>query len=338
MKTKVDVVVDMQYGSTGKGAIAGYLAMKHNYDTVITANTPNSGHTFIDENGNKMIHKVLPNSVVGENVRHVLIGPGACFSMERLLKEMEQLDTFGYPDRQVYIHDHAILVEDRHRVAEGKYDRIGSTQQGTAAAMIEKMDRDPNRSPLAREYIKYHPQISIISHFAYLNHLHASELALLECSQGYSLGINSGFWPYCTSRECTTAAFLSYACVPHTMLNRVIGSTRTFPIRVGGTSGPGYDDQREISWDTIKQPEERTTVTNRVRRVFTFSWQQILEAIMVNQPDDLFLNFCNYQANDTVEMMIYDLNRMLQENGPDGAPKVRYLGWGPTVGEIEEIE
>jgi hypothetical protein len=81
MKTKIDMVVDMQYGSTGKGAIAGYLATHRDYDTVITANTPNSGHTFIDIDGNVMIHKVLPNSVVGENVFKVLIGPGAgpCF-------------------------------------------------------------------------------------------------------------------------------------------------------------------------------------------------------------------------------------------------------------------
>ena len=120
------------------------------------------------------------------------------------------------------------------------------------------------------------------------------------------------------------------------MLGRVIGSTRTYPIRVGGTSGPGYEDQREISWDTLKQPEERTTVTNKVRRVFTFSWDQIAEAIWINQPNDLFLNFCNYMANDAVEKLVHNLNSVMALHGPNGA-KVHYLGWGPNVDNIEEI-
>lgn len=38
----VTMIVDLQYGSTGKGAIAGYLSTKNDYDTVISANMPNA--------------------------------------------------------------------------------------------------------------------------------------------------------------------------------------------------------------------------------------------------------------------------------------------------------
>jgi adenylosuccinate synthase len=337
MKTKIDVVVDMQYGSTGKGAIAGYLATHRDYDTVITANTPNSGHTFIDIDGNVMIHKVLPNSVVGENVFKVLIGPGAVFSMARLQEEMDQLFHLGYDTFNVFIHDHAVILEDRHKVAEGNYDRIGSTKQGSAAALMEKIDRDPACSPLAREYHHHHNRIEIIPHTAYLGLLQETKHGLLECSQGYSLGLNSGFWPYCTSRECTVAAFLSHASIPHSMLGEVVGSTRTYPIRVGGTSGPCYKDQFETSWERLGVPEEKTTVTKKVRRVFTFSRDQMVEAIMVNQPDSIFLNFCNYMARDQVESLVYDINAMLRHH-VGGGSRVRFLGWGPKVDDIEEIE
>ena len=60
---KVDIIVDLQFGSTGKGALAGYLAANSDYDVVVSANMPNAGHTFIDSKGQRMIHKVLPSGI-----------------------------------------------------------------------------------------------------------------------------------------------------------------------------------------------------------------------------------------------------------------------------------
>ncbi len=74
---KLDLIVDLQYGSTGKGLIAGYLAEKHGYDCVVNANMPNAGHTYIDDKGQKMVHKVLPNGIVSPSCDTVLIGPGS---------------------------------------------------------------------------------------------------------------------------------------------------------------------------------------------------------------------------------------------------------------------
>ncbi len=49
LQPKVDLVVDLQFGSTGKGLLCGYLSESDDYDTVITANMPNAGHTYIDK-------------------------------------------------------------------------------------------------------------------------------------------------------------------------------------------------------------------------------------------------------------------------------------------------
>jgi adenylosuccinate synthase len=72
---------------------------------------------------------------------------------------------------------------------------------------------------------------------------------------------------------------------------------RTLPIRVGGNSGPYYSDQIETSWEELNLPPEYTTVTKRVRRVFTFSNQQFKEALLANRPDYVAVSHLDYIAD-----------------------------------------
>lgn len=82
--------------------------------------------------------------------------------------------------------------------------------------------------------------------------------------------------------------------------------TRTYPIRVAnpknGTSGPFYS--RELTWGDISArssiPEaelvenEKTTTTNRGRRVAEFSWSEFRKACELNSPTDIALTFADY--------------------------------------------
>lgn len=332
MTRKLDIIVDLQFGSTGKGALAGYLAHNGDYDCVMTANMPNAGHTFIDGKGNKMIFKALPNSLVGPNVDKVMIGPGAVVDPDRLINEIETAGKFGYDQFEVYIHAHAVRLRSEHKKSESPYSRIGSTQQGSAAAVIDKLHRNKLESPLWEEWDGYHPQIRVVPPQIYQGLVMSAKSILAEGSQGYSLGLNAGFWPYCTSRDCTVSAFMSFLGVPHSYLRDVYGTARTFPIRVGGNSGPGYPDQTELTWAEIGVEPEYTTVTNRMRRVFSFSEEQISEAIWMNSPDYIFLNFCNYleDRSDTTEM-VGVINKIAKK------PVVKFLGYGPTINDIKEI-
>lgn len=331
---KADIIVDLQFGSTGKGAIAGYLAVHGDYDTVITANRPNAGHTFIDEKGQKMVTKILPNGIVGPTVKHALIGPGAIFDRKQLLKELAMFDEFGYGDINIFIHEAAVLLQDLHKVGESDFSRIGSTQQGAGTAQIAKMLRDPDTNPLVQGHDFGDPRIMVVAPEAYYQLINKSKSILVEGAQGYSLGIDAGFWPYCTSRNCTVNQFLSDCSIPHTYLRKVIGVARTYPIRVAGTSGPCYDDQRETTWETLGVEAEYTTVTKKQRRVFTFSYDQIIEAIQANQPDEIFLNFCNYIREEKSVMVCRQLQNLLNVHTYWG--KVRYTGWGPNVGDIRD--
>ena len=298
---KVDLIVDLQYGSTGKGLFAGWLAVARQYDVVINANMPNAGHTYIDEAGNKMIHKVLPSGVVSGNCKYALIGPGSVFDVDQLQKELNQLRGFGYDHFSVLIHPNAVILFEHHKHAEAELESIGSTKQGSSAAMIEKIKR---RNPhiLARdcgeEISRFtDDQAGVVTQGIYRTIIKQANRILAEGAQGYSLGINQPFYPYCTSRECTPARFLSDMMIPLDHLRYTYGVARVHPIRVGGTSGPAYDDQLEITWESLGQEPELTTVTKKQRRIFTFSFKQMDDAIWECAPDKIFLNFVNYDED-----------------------------------------
>ncbi len=140
---------------------------------------------------------------------------------------------------------------------------------------------------------------------------------LHEGSQGYSLDINHGsHYPQCTSRGTTATQNLADLGLSHFDLGDIYLVIRPYPIRVGnvieggkqvGYSGDCYPDQEEITWQKVADeagmpPEaaqslltkELTTVTKRLRRVFTLSDRQLREAAIVNGATRIALNFANY--------------------------------------------
>jgi len=321
---KVDLILDLQYGSTGKGLICGYLAEVGDYDTCVSANMPNAGHTYITADGRKYITKVLPASFVGEKIKTIMIGPGAVFGIDRLKTEIKWLRS----DQTLRIHPNATILLPRHAEIERKrLTHIASTTQGSAAAMMDKMWRDSSctakqmlRNTDLEQYVAKHSEWQI--------RLESATGILAEGSQGYSLGINTHFYPYTTSRDCGPAAFLSNLGIPLGMLDTVIGTCRTLPIRVGGTSGDCYADQEELSWDELNLTPERTTVTNRERRIFTYSKMQIEEACWWCRPDLVFLNFANYVEKSYVDNIVAHIDSM---------STVRWVGFGPAYQDIGVI-
>lgn len=343
MNKNVTMVVDMQFGSTGKGLITGYWAEQNSPDVVVNCNMPNAGHTYIDSRGNKMIFKVLPNGIVSPGLKYVLIGPGSVFSLERLQEEIDVALSFGYlKEAEIIIHPQAMVLRASHKATEqAALSGISSTMQGSAAAIIEKMMRtadantaanvaaqgaDEDGAPLPEWFAS-----AVAEPGEWEKILRWSKKVLAEGSQGHSLGINAGFYPYCTSRDCSPSRFLSDMGIPVGMLARVIGTARTYPIRVGNTpdgfSGGHYPDQEETSFEAIGQADEFTTVTGRKRRVFTFSIQQIQEASFWCCPDEIFLNFANYLPDGEW----FQLAAKIEDH--TGVP-VTYVGHGPAFEDV----
>ena len=345
---QLHVITDLQFGSTGKGLLAGWLAKAVAPDTLIIAWSPNAGHTFIDEDDTKFVNTAIPNGIVADSVRQILIGPGSVIDPVAFMDEVERYCLY-LDGVEILIHENAAVVTQDHRdrEAQGMF-KIGSTMKGVGAAVIEKIQRNPASNIIARDALVSTPMEGyVVSAQQYNDALDRAKIAILEGAQGFSLSINQGFYPFTTSRDCTTHQLLSDCAIPRSATGnmRVYGCARTYPIRVAnrfnadgkmiGTSGPCYDDQRELSWSELGMEPELTTVTKLPRRIFTFSKQQITEAIRMNGVDTVFLNFTNYIG---------------KEESPDAMKLVDYIDVingcgvhdiivsdGPTVNHVNEL-
>lgn len=347
----ITAIVDLQFGSTGKGLIAGYLSQKNNYDVVVSANMPNAGHTFVDQFGHKWINKVLPSGVYSPGLEFIMIGPGAVFDIAQLDKEIKELHDRVKTRPMVLVHPNAgILLPQHKEVEQNTLSGIASTMQGSMEAMFHKMRRGEHSNIVANHADDVRRTGAVVAnHRGWMDIMAAAKNILVEGSQGYSLGINAGFYPYCTSRDCTVHRLLADCGVSNAGRLRVVGTARVHPIRVGNTSdgysGPFYHDQKELTWEMLGQTPETTTVTGRIRRVFSFSVTQIREAMLANNVDDVFLNFCNYDARKA-NSIIKAINQiglematlrgdMIFDNTPPRV--VKYLGFGPQAEDVFDI-
>jgi len=353
MLTKnVTVICDMQFGSTGKGLIAGYLAKRDKPDLVATAWSMNAGHTYINADSRKFIHCMLANGVVSPNLKKILIGPGSQIGIERLMSEAESCKDL-LRDVRILIHENACVIQQRHIDQENlTMVGIGSTKKGCGAALAEKIARQVGAKIVAKNFIDKIEDmatmrglsIRVVDSIEYNQAIHMADRIQVEGAQGFSLGINSGFYPYTTSRECTPAQIMVDCGIPIAKIDKVVGTLRTYPIRVAnrydehdrmiGWSGPCYKDQREISWEHLGMTPELTTVTQLPRRIFTFSMSQLYSSLSMCAPDEVFLNFANYMGRRELEELIESID--MASLTTLGRKTVRYVGFGPSSEHVNE--
>lgn len=340
-ETGVHALVDGQFGSTGKGALAAWLAKQAAHDGAkfewnVTNAGPNSGHTFYDELGHKHVLKQLPTFAVAMYVNgwdtsiRVHLSAGAIIDPKVLCDEANR-----YPGLLIVVHPMATVVDQEDRAAEhsGSVAAVAGTRSGAGAALARKVLRDPNvvfREHFSQQHFPPNVRIGVIALEPF------AERIFLEVSQGFSLGLNSGFYPKVTSRECTVMQGLADARLPPRSVVKTYLSMRTYPIRVGAVdgfdSGGHYVDQTETTWAALGQVPELTTVTQRERRVFTFSVQQAEDAIAANDPDFVFINFLNYLTEDGQRDMMETMDH-LRNNAVRAFEVIE--GYGATTKDIK---
>lgn len=308
------VLVDGQYGSTGKGVLAAWLALQnmgysdHHWAGVISNAGPNSGHTFY-HGVEKHVLKQLPTFAVASHLRGntipVYLSAGAIIDPLILALEANK-----YPEIPIFVHPNAAVITDLDKAAEhsGTVAAVAGTRSGTGAAIARKVLRDPEAVWSGwRDAV---PCVNVVTMMEGRRFNAAQERYFVEVSQGFSLGINQPFYPKVTSRECTVAQAIADAGIPPRHVSKTYMSCRTYPIRVGNvdghSSGEWYPDQSEISWEELGVEPELTTVTQRVRRVATFSQDQFEDAVAANDPDFVFLNFMNYPGSEFALQCVKD--------------------------------
>ena len=339
------VLVDGQYGSTGKGLLAGYIALQsRNLITHVTTNAgPNSGHSAYWEDEKIVTQQIPVASVFLERMGYkadTMLNAGAVIDPDILQAEVAQYLDY----KRVLVHPVAALITKKAKERDtGNVSKISGTGKGVGPAIARKI----GRSSLDVASFVYMPMLPTnrLPHQNWDSYWDwERDVVFVETAQGFSLGLNTAkFYPYVTSRECTVMQALSDARIPASKLNKVVACYRTYPIRVGNDpktagsySGGCYGDQKEITWADVGVEPELTTVTKRVRRVFTWSRQQFKESVAVNEPNVLFINFMNYlkdhEWNHFLANMLGDYHSAMKK--PVDA---LYIGTGPRSTDIKRV-
>jgi adenylosuccinate synthase len=325
-------VVDGQFGSTGKGLASGLLAemFSNNVDLVTSNAGPNSGHTSFYK-GEKVVLKQLPTfAVIAKKIGTsipVYLNGGAVIDPSVLNEEIQK---YGMAS-EVCVHPHASYVTSNAVETDtANVNSIGSTGKGTGPAQMAKMARKSTDAVVIGHSDELECKIGRLS-------IGDGIITLAEVSQGFSLGINSGFYPFTTSRECTVAQAIADAQIPIETYRDAMMVVRTFPIRVAGNSGPSYSDQIETSWDYLEVEPEITTVTKKIRRVFTWSDEQFCESVQVNRPGIVFLNFVNYLVRKNIDIDEFVREKILTNyvSVLGRMPKAILLGYGPESKDVK---
>ena len=307
----VDVIVGGQYGSEGKGNICAHLADK--YEVLMRIGGPNAGHLVKDP---PYKYVQLPSGTGSNKNAKILIGAGSTLWLPQLLKEIMDQKLDG--DRLSIDPQSMIIDDEDRRIESGALGSISSTKQGVGSASARKIanrGRTPIFGPpvrLARDVDQLRPFVRDVR--AQLDyHFNKNHRVMLEGTQGTLLSIHHGMWPNVTSRETSAAGCLSDAGIAPDRVNKVILVVRTYPIRVGGTSGwmgrniclEDIANRSGIALDEMRRVE-KGTISGVERRVAEFDWAQLRRSAELNGATDIALTFADYMGIENRDAKTYE--------------------------------
>jgi adenylosuccinate synthase len=295
------VVVGGQYGGEGKGKISAFITQREGIDVCIRCGGPNSGHSFVVDDGRTVLLRQLPTGYIRPQTR-LLIPAGALINLEVLKYE---IDSLGLDAWRVGVDRNAMIIEEGDQQRESQLqlrERLSSTLCGVGSAVARRAMRGADvrlAAQFAREVPWLADLITDVSEEANAA-LDRGKKVLVEGTQGFGLSLyHSESYPKATSRDTTASVFLSEVGLSPRLVTEVVVVFRTFPIRVAGEqAGPLRD---EITWEILRAEsgcpnpvEEMTTVSKKVRRVGRFDWDLAKRAATMNRPSRIAVNGLDY--------------------------------------------
>jgi adenylosuccinate synthase len=331
----VDVIIGGQFGSEGKGQIAAHISPE--YDCLMRVGGPNAGHTVFERPYNHVFH-LLPSGTHRASNAKLLIGPGAVLNLDKILEEIR---FFGIEKDRLIIDENAIIISEEDIAEEQKIkDTISSTGQGVGVAtsknIIARLYNDDTHK--AKHFSQLRGYLGSTSEELELLYSKKKKI-LLEGTQGTGLSLQHGLYPHVTSRDTSVSGCLSEAGISPKRVGKIIMVTRTYPIRVGGSSGPflsteltfkDISDRSGIPFEELEK-KEITTTTKKPRRVAEFSWSLFRKACELNSPTDIALTFVDYfnisnKSARRFESLTEETKRFIDEIERCSGVKVSLIG------------
>lgn len=284
----VTIVVGGQYGSEGKGKVVALRASQVAAPWLVRCGGPNSGHT-VTIAGKDVILRQVP--CCSQPDRATFCISAGCVIDESIL--LHELDLLGIIRSRIIVDPRAVLVTEADKEAERReLGEIGSTCSGTGSAQIRRMSRRPNVGLSGDSAaIKARCRVETVAPLLH-KVIDGGGHVIVEGTQGFALSLLHGaVYPFVTSRDTTAAGFAMEVGLSPRLIDNIVMVVRTFPIRVGGTSGPF---SQETTWEEVgilsgapTTLPEYTSVTKRLRRVAHFDLKAVKLACNYNRPTSL---------------------------------------------------
>lgn len=312
------VVYGGQWGSEGKGQICAAIAEQELLGIPLVAvrvGGPNAGHTITGIDGKVRKLQQIPVAAFVSATTEPAIGCSGLILPDVLERELGWLNETWGGSIGIRVDSQAAVILPHHLEQETDLkNRISSTGEGVGAATADKVMRSAltfgqwlEDSKWRKAYPRIAEQAVVTDTVRYLNNLDRENdlereiVVMIEGTQGHRLSLNtSGYYPYATSRECGPDAICSQVGLSPRAFNKVdmVCVIRTYPIRVGGPSGPL---PREISWEQLEEETggyvdtpERTTVTKKIRRIARLDMGNLKQTIQETRPTSLAVSFMDY--------------------------------------------
>ena len=275
---KIDVVIDLAHGDSGKGKVSHALLAKRDYTHCLRFNGGgNAGHTIYHE-GKKFVTHLIPSGVF-HGIRSV-IGPGCVARTSKLLEEVKYLEDNLGKKINVGIANNVHLVTEEHLTEDSSDIRIGTTKTGNGPAYSAKYSRKGVRAstePLLQNYLT-----DMYSEF----YEDKPVRILAEGAQSFNLDIDWGDYPYVTSSHCGIGGLLNNG-FNHKHVRNVYGVVKAYDTYVGAKQfQPAGDVFNRIQ----EAGQEFGATTGRRRQVNWLNWNIIERGIRMNGVNTLIVN------------------------------------------------
>jgi len=274
-----DVIVDLQAGDTGKGKVCNHLSNEGDYTHVIRYNGGgNAGHT-IYKNGVKMVTHFIPSGIV--NGIKSIIGPGCVVNVDKLVKEINELQLSGVKVMgNLFIDKRVHLITDEHVAEDSKDTTIGTTKTGNGPAYRDKYYRKGVRAE-SSSFLKD----MVIDIYEEL-HNNEDNKILFEGAQGFELDVDWGDYPYVTSSHCTVGSAVLNG-VPPQRIRKVYGVCKAYNTYVGAKE---FEKDEKVFEKIREVGNEYGATTGRKRQIAWNNLDDIIKAARINGVTHLVVN------------------------------------------------
>lgn len=298
-----DVVVGLQHGDEGKGKVTYNLLQQEKYSYSIRYNGgPNAGHTIKvkDKNLTIVLHQI-PCGVLHDTIS--FIGGGCVVDLEKLEEEICYLEQRGYHNvrKLLYIAYNAHIIEPQHITTDNCNDTIGTTKSGIGPCYSDKYNRTSKRvydygKRLLKMQIR---QIDLLTYFTTLPNSVKYKI-LCEGAQGFSLDIDWGDYPYCTSSSCLSSGITS-AGIPINSIRHVYGCCKIYDTYVGNKQ---FQPENNTQLETLANyGKEYGSTTGRKRQCNWLNIETLKMAIFINSCTHVIVNKCDIIQDTKIYVM-----------------------------------